>query len=152
MAVVLLGDDYTPPAQTYYFRQEAWSEYAGSRLVAPRDRDLDPDMPRELPSGTLAPLPPADAPGNSLVHADVALLVPHRRLFFLGAPTLWESLPNPDPQRFVRAYRFESVVSTLELEQLLGHEAGAPSGRRSCSTTTCARRTTRGSQSWPTRS
>jgi transglutaminase-like putative cysteine protease len=125
MAVVLLGDDYTPPEQAYYFRQESWSQWAGSRLVAPRDLKLDPDLPREELSGTKTPLVGADKDGMMQLHADVALLVSHRRSFFLGAPTLWESLRNPDPQRFVRVYRFESVVSTLEPQQLIGHQAGA---------------------------
>jgi protein-glutamine gamma-glutamyltransferase len=125
MAVVLLGDDYAPPSQMYYFRQEAWSEYAGARLVASRQRDIDGDVPGDLPSGTLVPPAAPDARGNQLIHADVALLVQHRHLFFLGAPVRWEPLTNPDPSRFVRAYRFESVVSTHELEELVGREAGA---------------------------
>lgn len=126
MAVVLLGDDYTPPEQAYYFRQEAWSQFAGTRLVSPRDRRLDADMPREELSGNLTPPVPADATGMETLHADVALLVTHRRGFFLGEPTHWESLTNPDPQKFVRVYRFESVVSDLEPQQLMGHEAGDP--------------------------
>jgi transglutaminase-like putative cysteine protease len=126
MAVVLLGDDFTPPTQMYYFRQEAWSQFAGSRLVAPRRRDVDADVPRDEPNGVLpAPAPP-DSPGHQLMHADVALLVPHRRSFFLGEPTMWQSLSNPDPTRFVRAYRFESVVTTLEVDQMVGHAAGDP--------------------------
>jgi len=125
MAVVLLGDDYTPVEQTYYFRQEAWSEYTGTRLIAPRQRDRDADLPGDLSSGTLTPPAPAGSPGNALVHADVALLVQHRRLFYLGAPVKWEPLSNPDPSRFVRAYRFETVVSTRDLDQLVGREAGA---------------------------
>jgi transglutaminase-like putative cysteine protease len=125
MAVVILGDDYTPPAQMYYFRQEAWSEHVGNRLVAPRRGDRDRDVPGDLPRGTLVPPAPADAPGNALLRAEVALLVAHRRLFFLGEPVLWEPLTNPDPSRFVRAYRFEAVVSNHELGDLIGREAGA---------------------------
>jgi transglutaminase-like putative cysteine protease len=126
MAIVLLGDDYTPPTQMYYFRQEAWSQFAGTRLVAPRRRDVDADVPRDEPNGTLTAPSAPDAPGNLLMHADVALMVQHRRLFFLGAPTTWQQLSNPDPQRIVRAYRFESVVTTLDVDQLVGHAAGNP--------------------------
>jgi protein-glutamine gamma-glutamyltransferase len=125
MAVVLLGDDYTPTSQMYYFRQEAWSDYAGSRLIPARQRDRDADLPSELASGTLPPAVPTGTPGSQTLRADVALLVQHRRLFFLGAPTHWEPLTNPDPSRFVRAYRFETVVSTLDFPDLLGREAGA---------------------------
>ncbi|HWM84778.1 MAG TPA: transglutaminase-like domain-containing protein, partial [Kofleriaceae bacterium] len=125
MAVVLLGDDYTPSSQTYYFRQEAWSEYTGSRLVATRRGDRDADLPGDLPRGTLAPPSPPGTPGSSLLRADVALLVPHRRLFYMGAPVRWEPLANPDPSRFVRAYRFDAAVSTLDLKDLVGREVGA---------------------------
>ena len=124
MAVVLLGDDWTPTEETYYFRQEAWSEYTGARLIAPRQRGRDADLPSDLPSGTLAPPAPLGTPGTQLIHADVALLVSHRRLFFLGAPTKWEPLSNPDPSRFVRAYRFEAAVSTRDFKDLLGREVG----------------------------
>ena len=41
MAVVLLGDDYSPPSQAFYFRQEVWSHFNGSRLVAPNRPDVD---------------------------------------------------------------------------------------------------------------
>ena len=126
MAIVLLGDDYQPAMQGYYFRQETWSELYGSRLISPRDRTFDPDVPRGEPSGTLTQTPPADAPGMKLLHADVALLVQQRKPFFLGEPTRWEQTVNPDPDHFVRTYQFESVVQTLPLQQLLGHEAGSP--------------------------
>jgi hypothetical protein len=50
MAVVLLGDDYSPPSQAYYFRQDAWSAFNGSRLVAPIRPDVDRDIIRKIPA------------------------------------------------------------------------------------------------------
>jgi transglutaminase-like putative cysteine protease len=124
MAVVLLGDDYDPPIQGYYFREETWSDLYNSRLVPPRDRGIDIDVPRGEPSGKMTPPAGADAPGMMALHADVALLVPHKKPFFLGEPTEWESTINPDPAHFVRTYHAESVVWTDPLEKLLGHKAG----------------------------
>jgi transglutaminase-like putative cysteine protease/uncharacterized membrane protein YgcG len=126
MAVVLLGDDYTPPIQAYYFRQEAWSAFSGARLVTPRSRDVDLDLPREQSSGTLPPPPGTDSSTTQLLHADVALLVTHKRSFFLGAPIMWQALQNPDPSKFVRVYRFESIVQTVELDKLAGRTGGDP--------------------------
>ena len=40
VAVVLLGDDYTPANETFYFRQEIQSQYNGLRLVAPTDPEI----------------------------------------------------------------------------------------------------------------
>ncbi|HTR49820.1 MAG TPA: transglutaminase domain-containing protein [Kofleriaceae bacterium] len=125
MAIVLLGDDWDPPIQAYYFREETWSDLYGARLVPPRDRGIDADVPRGEPSGSLTPPVPADSPGMQLLHTDVALMVPHRKPFFLGEPSKWESTTNPDPTHFVRTYHTESVVSTDPLEKLLGHTAGA---------------------------
>ncbi len=126
MAIVLLGDDYTPPSQMYYLRQETWTEYVGSRLVPPRRTEIDREVPRSFPVGRQQ-APNADralAEGEMRIHADVALLVDHRRPFFLGTPVVWEPLPNPDPKQFSRAYRFESVVSTLDYDRMFGRSAG----------------------------
>ena len=126
MAVVLLGDDYTPSAQGFYFRQEAWSDFVGKRLVAPRRSDVDLDVPRGFAAGRRDTPRAEDETGGQVLHADVAMLVTHRTPFFLGAPTEDEPLANPDPARFVRAYHFESVVHDLGPEELLGHGAGDP--------------------------
>ena len=40
MAVVLLDDDYSPPSGAYYFRQEVWSQFNGTRLISTRRADV----------------------------------------------------------------------------------------------------------------
>jgi transglutaminase-like putative cysteine protease len=124
MAVVLLGDDYQPPIQAYMFREETWSELYNGRLVSPRDRMFDPDIPRGEPYGSLKVNPPADAPGMKLLHATVALLVPHRKILAIGEPAKWGPVENPDPTHFVNAYKVESAVSIQALDKLLGRKAG----------------------------
>ncbi|MGE0547131.1 MAG: transglutaminase domain-containing protein [Kofleriaceae bacterium] len=125
VAVVLLGDDYSPPTQAYYFRQEAWSAFSGPRLVPTRWAGVDLDIPNAA-RGSATPQVTETSPGMTLLHADVAMLVAQRKQLYLGAPTKWEPLTNPDPKQFVGAYRFEAVVPTLGFEHLVGHTAGDP--------------------------
>ena len=126
MAIVLLGDDYNPPQQSFYFRQEAWSQYNGSRLVATTRGDVDRDVPSDYPT---RPVPVQELPppaGRKLIHATVSMLVEHKRPFALESPTMMAPMRNPNTQRFVRAYKFESLAQTIEYKDLIGKKVGNP--------------------------
>lgn len=124
MAVVLLGDDYSPPTQAFYFRQDAWSHFNGSRLVAPIRPDVDRDIVRTFPSRPVdvAEIPPQEF--HTEVHAEVVLLAKHAQPFALESPISLKPETNPNPRRFLRAYSFVSMAPEYEMEQLLGHKAG----------------------------
>ena len=125
MAVVLLNDDYTPPAQQYYFRMESWSHYNGSRMVAAVDRsDVDRDVPDAFPTGQEEIEDAPGKTGRTLVHADAVLVADHRRPFYLESPVRSRPIPNPNPDRFVRAYRFESLAQKWDYRRLVGRVAG----------------------------
>ena len=124
MAVILLGDDYAPPGQQYYFRMETWSHYNGSRLIPSTRPDVDRDVPAEFPAGDHeVDEAPAES-GRTLVHADAVLVVEHKKPFFLESPVRFKSIPNPNPERFARAYRFESLAQKIGYLELMGHKAG----------------------------
>jgi hypothetical protein len=55
----------------------------------------------------------------------VALLVEHSHPFALESPFSYEPVANPNPQRFVRAWRFESLSQTVDYRQLMNRRAGA---------------------------
>lgn len=126
VAVVLLEDDYSPESQAYYFRQDVWSEYTGTRLVATHRVDADLDVMRSFP--TLATRVRSTPPesGRMLVHARVALLTDHTQPFALESPVSFAPIQNPNPARFERAYRFESLAQTLPYRQLQGRRVGDP--------------------------
>lgn len=126
MAVVLLEDDYSPENQAYYFRQDAWSEWNGHRLVATRRNDADHDIAESYPSYRTPVRAPPPQQGRTLVHARVALLTDHAQPFALESPVAFAPLHNPNPDRFTRAYRFESLAQSVSYRQLRGREAGDP--------------------------
>ncbi|PRQ04582.1 transglutaminase-like domain-containing protein [Enhygromyxa salina] len=124
MAVVLLGDDYSPPTQAFYFRQDAWSHFNGSRLVAPVRPDVDKDILRRFPARpTNVPEIPPEAL-HTTVHADVVLLAKHAQPFALESAISMKPELNPNPARFLRAYSFVSLAPDYEFEQLIGHAPG----------------------------
>ena len=124
MAVILLGDDYSPPAQQYYFRMETWSHYNGSRLI-PTDRsDVDNDVPTDFPAGEEEVGDPPSKTGRTKVHADAVLVVEHKKPFFLESPVSHQSIPNPNPERFSRAYRFVSYAQKIGYMKLMGKKVG----------------------------
>ncbi len=127
MAVVLLEDDYSPETQAYYFRQDVWSEWNGHRLVATRREDADQDRMTSYPTYRIMVRDPPPEKGRTLVHARVALLTDHTHPFALESPVAFEPLNNPNPDRFVRAYRFESLAQTVPFRELRGRSAGDPS-------------------------
>jgi transglutaminase-like putative cysteine protease/uncharacterized membrane protein YgcG len=124
-AVVLFENDYSPPTGTYYFRQEVWSHFNGSRLVPSTIPEADRDVATRFPAGRLSVDPPPSE-GRAAVAATVALLIEHPRPFGLEAPVSFADARNPNPARFRRAYRFFSRAQSIEFPALLGRRAGNP--------------------------
>ncbi len=123
VAVVILHDDYSPPLGYYYFRQTAFSQYNGHRLVATTRDDLDRDILTDFPTGkTAIPEAPAAGAGRERVpiHSTVALLVDHVRPFGLESPAEITPKPSPDLSRFQRVYDVTSSALAMPYEDLLG--------------------------------
>ncbi|MSP58973.1 MAG: hypothetical protein EXR72_01300 [Myxococcales bacterium] len=126
VAVVILHDDYSPPLGYYYFRQTAFSQYNGRRLVARTRDDIDRDILTEFPTGRIA-VPDAPEGGESrertVVHTTVALLAEHARPFGLESPTEFVPRDSPDAGRFQRLYDVTSSSLALRYEDLLGRRS-----------------------------
>ena len=126
VAVVILHDDYSPPAGVYYFRQAASSQFNGFRLVQSTRNDVDRDIARRFPS---EPTPiadvPAPSPGRRELRTTIGLLVDHARPFALDSPELFGPVSNPDSLRFRRAYEVVSRVPVTPYERLLNHRPGS---------------------------
>jgi hypothetical protein len=127
VAVVLLHDDYSPPRGLYYFRQGAFSQYNGRRLVSATRADADQDLIPNFPTG---PMTIAAAPGGEGMRATldttVALMAEHARPFALESPVSLMPEPNPDPTRFRRVYRVTSAALTADEYGLLGRDLFDP--------------------------
>jgi transglutaminase-like putative cysteine protease len=124
-AIVLFENDYSPPSGTYYFRQDVWSDFNGSRLVPSRLPEADREVARRFPAGRLEVLAPPEE-GRTAVVATVALMVEQDTPFALESAVWFGDAQNPNRQRFRRAYRFLSRSQSLEYRDLLGHRAGDP--------------------------
>ena len=127
LGVVLLHDDYSPPSGVYYFRQGAFSQYNGRRLVMATRGDVDRDIARGFPTARMEieDPPRADA-DRATVETTVALLADHNRPFALEAPLSLRPQTNPDPRRFERVYRAESAALTSDYAWLVGRPVGDP--------------------------
>jgi transglutaminase-like putative cysteine protease len=150
VAVVLFDDDYSSPSQAYYFRQDALSQYNGTRLVTTSRGDADRDIANGFPTTeTSVPQPTvgaqplsdggtdggrADAgdggfggPPRTLVRTTIALLVEHNNPFGLESPISYAPAKNPNTARFVGYYKAKSLSQTAQIMQLLGRPMGDPS-------------------------
>jgi transglutaminase-like putative cysteine protease len=125
VAVVLLHDDYSPPSGVYYFRQSAFSQYNGRRLVQATRDDVDRDVVPRFPA---RPLRVPDAPAVSDKRMDLrtsmGLLVDHVRPFALDSPAALRPTRNPDAMRFQRTFEVLSRVQTLPYPEMIGLEPG----------------------------
>ncbi len=125
VAVVLLHDDYSPPSGVYYFRQSAFSQYNGRKMVQAVLGDVDRDVLRRFPSApTEVPEAPALTDGRQALRTSMGLLVDHVRPFALDSPVLIRPIRNPDPLRFQRAFEVRSHVQNLPYRNLLGKRPG----------------------------
>jgi hypothetical protein len=131
VAVVLFHDDYSPPSGVYYFRQGAFSQYNGRKLVVSGRRDVDRDL---IPFFPARPLQIEDAPpmneNRGPLETTIALMADHMQPFALEAPVEVEPLDNPSPNRFRRVYRATSGVLTADYATLLDAPMGAPDWSR----------------------
>lgn len=125
VAVVLLHDDYSPPPGAFYFRQTAFSQWNGRRLVAATRDDVDRDVALRFP---LEPIEVATAPpvgdGRRALRTTIGLMTDHVRPFALDSPARLEPAHNPDALRFQRVYGVRSHVPILPYDSLLGLAAG----------------------------
>jgi len=125
VAVVLLHDDYSPPSGVYYFRQSAFSQYNGRRLVQTTRDDVDRDIVNRFPSEPIeVPGAPPASPARRLLHTTTGLLIDHVKPFALDSPATIEPAQNPNTMRFQRAFEAQSLVQTLPYEAMLGGEPG----------------------------
>ncbi|MDW8245611.1 MAG: transglutaminase domain-containing protein, partial [Sandaracinaceae bacterium] len=112
----------------YYFRQDAFSQFNGNRLVRATLRGADPDI---APGFPVRPLNIEGAPSESIlrssVETTVGMLGEHARPFGLEAPVAFIPATNPNPSRFRRVYRVRSAALTADPVALLGRRAGDPS-------------------------
>ena len=127
LAVVLLHDDYSPPGGMYYFRQAAFSQFNGRRLVAATRDGVDDDVASHFVfEPTRLPGAPSGSPQRVELETTVALLAEHNRPFALESPLELRPEPNPDPGRFRRVYRARSAAFSADWAELLGRQVGAP--------------------------
>ena len=131
LAGVLLHDDYSPPSGLYYFRQAAFSQYNGRRLVAATRDGVDDDLARQFV------YEPTDLQGahrgsaqRTELETTVALLAEHNRPFALESPMELRPQSNPDPGRFRRVYRARSSAFSADIAELIGRPVGDASWDR----------------------
>ncbi len=127
VAVALLHDDYAAPSGVYYFRQSAYSQYNGRRLVQATRDDVDRDVVRRFPAERLqvAEVPP-DSDARKPLRTTIGLLVDHVQPFALDSPAWFEPTRNPNPLRFQRTFQALSRVQSRPYDDLLGQLPGRP--------------------------
>ncbi|MFT5354494.1 MAG: transglutaminase-like putative cysteine protease [Polyangiales bacterium] len=127
VGVVLFHDDYSAPTGTYYFRQGAFSQFNGNRLVAAAGAGLNNDIAQDFPlrAYDVEGAPPLNA-NRTQVRTTVALLAEHTRPFGLEAPITLQPATNPDPERFRRTYSVTSAVMLADFVSMVGSVAGNP--------------------------
>ncbi len=137
VAVVVFKDDYQPECQTYYFRQNAFSQFNGIKLVASADSRFDRDIPlqhathsrNQSQKGELAgmQLLPISPQNFKQVSSRVAVLSQHFRPFGLSNPVAFWACDNPDPARFQKAFEVDSMVLTLPYQNMISLKQGQSS-------------------------
>ncbi len=131
VAVVLFHDDYSPPSGVYYFRQGAFSQYNGRKLVVSGRRDVDLDL---IPFFPARPIEIQGAPpmneNRGPLETTIALMADHMQPFALEAPVEVAPLDNPSPNRFRRVYKALSGVLTADYAAMLDARIGSPQWSR----------------------
>ncbi len=127
VAVVLLHTDYRAPGGFYYFRQTAFSQYNGFRLVRSLRRGIDKDVAERFPAEAMTLEGVKVTPAFSQeVETTVAMVTDHKQPFGMVHASTFEAVENPDPAYFRRAYRVTSLAPTVPYNDMVGLHAGDP--------------------------
>lgn len=128
-AIVIFHDDYSSPSGYYYFRQNAFSQYNGRKLIAATGLGIDEDVRNVFPTsrGRDVAWVPAAEEDRAEVETTVGLLADNSAPLGLEAPARFVPATNPNPDRFRRLYRVHSNATTADPLSLLGREVGDPS-------------------------
>lgn len=121
VAVVNLHDDYRSLDGYYYFRQDAFSQYNGIRLVKDTTGLADKDILDQFPTKKITiDLPDVDKLNNyRYLETTVAMIAKHTKPFGLVNPQMFQPMENKDPQRFDRIYMVGSYVRAKPYEDVL---------------------------------
>ncbi len=127
-AVIIFHDDYSPPGGWYYFRQNAFSQYNGNKLIAATRAGVDEDVHNMFPTGRSREVAwvPELGIDRQEVETTVAMIAENSAPLGLEAPARFQPATNPNPQRFNRLYRVHSRAFTAEPASLFGREVGDP--------------------------
>lgn len=128
VAVIVFRDDYDSPDGYYYFRQTAFSQYNGFRLVKDTTNEADKDLFHHFPTReekVTAPPIRYDIPTKSL-ETRVALIQSHTEPFGLTAPLEMKPAANPNPDQFERAYDVVSHVYSGDFTEILSSNLRNP--------------------------
>jgi transglutaminase-like putative cysteine protease len=128
VAVVVFRDDYDSPDGYYYFRQTAFSQFNGFRLVKDTTGKADEDLFKRFPTKVekvQGPPPRLDIPIRKL-ETRVALISSHTEPFGLVSPLQMSPTSNPNPEQFERAYDVNSLVYSGDYTELLASNLQSP--------------------------
>jgi transglutaminase-like putative cysteine protease len=129
VAVIIFRDDYEPPDGYYYFRQTAFSQFNGFRLVKDTTGEADKDLFRRFATSSTnkdVPDPPSYLSTEKL-DTRVALISSHTEPFGLVKPLQMAPVSNPNPDKFERAYEVVSHVFTGDYKAILESQLVDPS-------------------------
>ncbi len=128
VAIVLLHDDYIPPTSVYYFRQGAFSQFNGNRLISTTEEGIDQDIAEGFPAPLIEvrQTPPSALSTRGKHRSTVALLTEHTRPFGLESPLQFKAKPNPGDRRFKRVYEVISLAFENTYVKLVTQPAGNP--------------------------
>ncbi len=144
VAVVIFHDDYEPPSGMYYFREDAFSQFNGTKLVKDASGKYDRDATNNFPysetpvndpeikafkfnSEQTEPRPGAlDPAAFKKLETTVALTIDHNNPFGLLNPVSFAPKNNPDPSKFNRAYKVTSMVVTRPYKEIFQYKPGSP--------------------------
>ena len=125
IAIMLLQNDYDPPSQMYYLRQEVQSTFNGIRMVMPKGNQVTYDALRGFPMEETLLNEDLPTDFRTSVVSDIALLQPHGTPIALEGMIRYTPTVNPRPGRFDRTYETESLVTNVYLEELLWFTIGS---------------------------
>ncbi len=126
VAVVLLHDDYSPPSNVFYFRQNAFSRYNGRRMVPALIEGSEIDLFQFFPAHERAArwVPPPEK--RTPVKTTVAFIQDHVAPVILESPATVGPAKNPAPRRFRRVYKATSLAFDADMFSMLGSKVGDP--------------------------